>query len=241
LKNVLKILILTCLIMLSSFKLNGLAQSNIIGEESFVYPTGIPTGTFKNLVGLSLANLPEDVIETDDLFRAPLFSYSVKFGLPKNFLIDASVNTNFITFQFTLGGKWIYSIDKFSFAPGYDLAYFFGQLNHFGFNSKVNGWINYPNLTVGYAFNDFTLSVKGELILVTNINESEDDLELSRDDNFFSGYAITAAIEQPLWKENYILLGIKLNFAKFYYPQWAAFSTFNRLFFIPELMVGFIL
>ena len=76
---------------------------------------------------------------------------------------------------------------------------------------------------------------------VTNINEYQEDLELSRDNNFFSGYAISTAIEQPLWKESYLLIGLKLNFTKFYYPQWAAFSTFDRMFFIPEFMVGFIL
>ena len=80
-----------------------------------------------------------------------------------------------------------------------------------------------------------------ELILEYVINEYQEDLELARDNNFFSGYAITAAIEQPLWKESYLLIALKLNYTKFYYPQWAAFSTFNRLFFIPEIMVGFIL
>ena len=151
--------------MLFSFSINGFAQSSFIGEQSFVYPDGMPFGSLKHLVGLSMGNLPEDVIETDDLFRAPLFSYAIKFGLPKNFLIDASINTNIVTFQFALGGKWNYRIDRFSFAPGYDLAFFYGQLKRFGFNSSVTGWINYPNLTVGYAFNNFTISVKGELIV----------------------------------------------------------------------------
>lgn len=41
--------------------------------------------SLKHLIGLSMGNLTEDVIVTDDLFRAPLFSYAVKFGLPKKF------------------------------------------------------------------------------------------------------------------------------------------------------------
>ena len=37
-------------------------------------------------LGLSTAKLPEDVVEKDDIFRAPLFSYIVKYELPENFV-----------------------------------------------------------------------------------------------------------------------------------------------------------
>jgi hypothetical protein len=199
------------------------------------------SGQFKNIIGLSMANLPEDVIESDDIFYAPLFAYYMRFGLPENFLMEASVNSNLITYHLSLGAKWTYTIDKFSFAPGYDVAFWFGGLRHFGFNSKVRGWIHYPNLTFGYEFNKFTISVEGELILVTFLKEFQDDLVIARDRNFYSGFAITTVIEQPLWSDNFLLIGMKINYTKFYYPQWAAFSRFNRLFFIPELIVGFIL
>jgi hypothetical protein len=100
--------------------------------------------------------------------------------------------------------------------------------------------MNYPNLTVGYEFSQFTISIKGELILITSLTQSADDLEVASDVNAYSGYAITIAVEQPLWKDNYFLVGLKINQVKFYYPQWAAFSTFDRLFFIPEFTVGFV-
>jgi hypothetical protein len=198
-------------------------------------------GQFKNIIGLSMASLPEDVIESDDIFYAPLFSYSIRLGLPENFLIEASVNSNLITYHLSLGAKWTYTANNFSFAPGYDIAFWFGGLKHFGFNSKVRGWIHYPNLTFGYEFNKFTISVKGELILVTFLKEFQDDLVIARDRNFYSGFAITTVIEQPFWSDNFLLIGLKINYTKFYYPQWAAFSRFNRFFFIPELIVGFVL
>lgn len=209
--------------------------------HSFLYPQKMKPGQFKNIIVLSMANLPEDVIESDDIFYAPLFAYYMKFGLPGNFLIEGSVNSNFITYHLSLGAKWNYAIDKFSIAPGYDVAFWFGALKHFGFNSKVRGWIHYPNLTAGYEFKKFTISVKSELILVTFLKEFQDDLVIARDRNFYSGFSITTAIEQPLWGDNIFLLGLKINYTKFYYPQWVAFSRFNRFFFIPEIIVGFIL
>ena len=198
------------------------------------------SGNLKYFAGMSLANLPEDVIESDDVFRAPLFQFHALYGIPKNFLIEGSLNTNFVTWQFSLGAKWNYVFDKFSFALGYDVAYLFGGLRQFGFDSSIKGWMNYPNLTVGYEFSKFTISVKGELILVTSLTQTADDLEVASDLNAVSGYAITIAVEQPLWKDNYFLVGMKINQVKFYYPQWAAFSTFDRLFFIPEFTVGFV-
>jgi len=198
------------------------------------------SGNLKYFAGMSHALLPEDVIESDDLFWAPLFKFHALYGIPKNFLIEGSLNTNLVTWHFSLGAKWNYVIDKFSFALGYDVAYLFGGLGQFGFDSSIKGWMNYPNLTFGYEFNKFTVSVKGELVLVTSLTESADDLEVASDLNTVSGYTITVAVEQPLWKDNFLLVGVKINWVEFYYPQWAAFSTFDRSYFIPELTAGFV-
>jgi hypothetical protein len=211
------------------------------GTKSFMYPQRMQEGNLKYFLGLSFAILPEDVVESNDIFWAPLFKFHALYGIPKNFLIEGSLNTNLITYHFSLGAKWNYVFNKFSFALGYDVAYLFGGLRQFGFDSSIKGWMNYPNIAIGYKFSRFTVSVKGELVLVTSLTETADDLEVASDLNTFSGYAITAVIEQPFWKDNYFLIGVKLNFVKFYYPQWAAFSTFDRLFFIPELTAGFVL
>ena len=210
------------------------------GTQSFLYPQKMKSGNLKYFAGMGLANLPEDVVESDDLFRAPLFKFHALYGIPKNFLIEGSLNTNLITYHLSLGVKWNYLFNKFSFALGFDVAYLFGGLRQFGFDSSIKGWMNYPNLALGYKFSKYTLSVKGELVFMTSLTQTADDLEVASDLNTFSGYTLTIAIEQPLWKDNYFLVGMKINKLKFYYPQWAAFSTFDRFFFIPEFIVGFV-
>jgi hypothetical protein len=236
--NTFFVLSLTAILLISSFQF---AQPlNDPGLQSFLYPQKLQSGNLKYLAGMSLANLPEDVIESDDLFRAPLFKFHALYGIPKNFSIEGSLNTNLVTWHFSLGPKWNYVFDKLSFALGYDVAYLFGGLKQFGFDSSIKGWMNYPNVAIGYKFSKFTISVKGELVLVTSLTETADDLEVESDINTFSGYTLTTVVEQALWKENYFLVGLKINWVKFYYPQWAAFSTFDRLFFIPELTVGFV-
>ena len=94
----------------------------------------------------------------------------------------------------------------------------------FGFQSKIRGWISYPNLTLGYNFEKFAISMKGELIILTHLTEKQDDVEISSDRNSFAGTAVGIYIEQPLWKDNYIVFGLRVNYTKFYYPTWAAFA-----------------
>jgi len=221
------------------------APPHLFGQETgyryFLYPGEPPQGTIRHLIGLSQAKLPEDVIETDDVFRAPLFGYSIRYGLPENFILEGDVNTNFVTFHFSLGAKWGFGFNGVRCAAGYDVAYWFGQLEQFGFDTRIKGWINYPSILIGYDFGPFAITLKGELILVMSQTETTGDIELSTDHNRFAGGAVGLFVEQPLWKDNILLIGVKANFTDFYYPQWAAFSTFERKFFIPEFTVGFVL
>ena len=216
------------------------AQQLNFNDNTFFYPHAFSSGQIVSSLGIALAKLPEDVVETDDVFRAPLFSYRLKYGLPKNFLAEGSVETNIVTFNFMLGPKWNYEIDKFGFSLGTDLSYYFGKLEQFGFDTKFNGWALYPNVSAGYQFEKFTISLKSELVFNLAEQSKNGESEIKNDLDFFNGWTIGFYIEQPLWKENYIVLGVRSTFLKFYYPMWAAFSTFDRAFYIPEATFTFI-
>jgi hypothetical protein len=205
----------------------------------FIYPQPSAGGKYFSTIGLMAAGLPEDQVEeASSVIRGPLFNYQGLYGLPGNFQIYGGVYTNIITFHFSAGPKWGFSVDKFSLVFGYDIAYWFGKLEQFGFQSKIRGWISYPNLTFGYDFKKFAISVKGELIVLTHLTEQQDDIEIVTDRNSFAGGTLGLYIEQPLWKDNYMLVGLKINYTKFYYPTWAAFATFDRYLYVPEIALG---
>jgi hypothetical protein len=205
----------------------------------FIYPQPWAAGNYFSTVGLIAAGLPEDQVEeASSMIRAPLFNYQGLYGLKNNFQIYGGVYTNIITFHFSVGPKWGLAFDKFAFTVGYDIAYWSGKLEQFGFQSKIRGWISYPNLTLGYNFEKFAISVKGELIILINLVEKQDEIEITTDRNSFAGGTLGFYIEQLLWKDNYILVGLKVNYTKFYYPTWAAFTTFDRHLIIPEIVLG---
>lgn len=206
----------------------------------FIFPEPLKNGVYKHSVGLGLADLPEDhVEEASDMIRGPIFNYQLRYGLPKNFNFYASVNTNIVTFHFSAGPRWHYRVDQWAFGLGYDLAYWFGTLNQFGYKSKVNGWFHYPNITIGYASNKFALSLKGEIIIQTSLTTKSDEVEVSNSHNSFNGTVVGIYIEQPLWKQNVVIIGLKMYYTRFYYPIWAALPTFDRYFYIPEITIGF--
>jgi hypothetical protein len=216
------------------------AQQLNFNENTFFYPHSYNPGQIVSSLGIALAKLPEDVVETDDVFRAPLFSYRLKYGLPENFLAEGSVESNIVTYNFMLGPKWNYEIDKWGFSLGTDLSYYFGKLEQFGFDTKFTGWALYPNISAGYQFEKFTISLKSELVFNLAETSKNGESEIENDLDFFNGWTIGAYLEQPFWGDNYVVLGVRSTFLKFYYPMWAAFSTFDRSFYIPEATFTFI-
>jgi len=220
---------------------NAYAQQLDLNNNTFFFPHTYKYHQMISSLGVSTAKLPEDVVETDDLIRAPLFSYRVKYGLPENFVAEGGVETNIVTWQFSLGPKWHYQINQMAFSLGTDIAFWTGKLKHFGFDTDVNGWTLYPNISAGYQFDKFAISIKSEVVLNLAENSTQGDLEISDNLEFYNGWTIGVYLEQPLWKDNYVVLGIRSTFLKYYYPLWAAFSTFDRTYYIPEATITFIL
>jgi len=118
------------------------------------------------------------------------------------------------------------------------MAYWFGFLHSYGFDNTAHGWFNYPAMAVGYDFGSMAVTLRGELSIVTSLTTYAGDLETSTDNNFFNGGSLALMLEQPLWNDNYVTLGIRVNHVKFFYPTWLLFPTFNRYYYIPNLSWG---
>ena len=127
------------------------------------YPLAIDPKGIKTMFAVSFSKMPVDVVEESASIRWPLFTLEAHYGLPENFILNGRINTQIITNHLLLGGKWVYApYERLHVSVGDDLAYWFGKLKQYGFNNTAHGWINYPNLTVGYDFGKVALSVKAE-------------------------------------------------------------------------------
>jgi hypothetical protein len=107
------------------------------------------------------------------------------------------------------------------------------------FKSSFKGWNVYPNLTFGYIFPNFSISLKSDLLLVLDQTAKTGNVEVTSSYKTFSGYSFTVILEQPLWKDNFFVIAFKSSYVSFFYPIWITFSTFNRFFYIPEVIFSF--
>ena len=216
------------------------AQDGGLGRPHLFFPSPLPERAWMISIGFTLTTPPRDL--TEEVFvRAPAFDAHALYGLPGNLFLDGRVLSQVVQNRFSLGLRWAHTVDRFSFALGYDVAWWFGFLEVGGFDSKARGWENNPNLTLGYALDAVLLCMKAEAILTTSYSSFNGENEVSSDQNLFSGVAFSFFIEQPAWKNTHLTLGFRAAYTKFHWMTWALFSTFDRYLFYPELTMGFIL
>ncbi len=218
------------------------AQKADVKKGSFHFPRVTEFKEYTHEISLILAKLPEAQIEaTSNWIYAPLFSYHFRYGLPNNFAVNSTFSTNIITYFFRSGFVWNYEFGNFAFGTTLDIAYWFGILRQFGFDSEVNSWNAFPGVVLGYAFDDFVLTFAAESNYILSIEQKADDITTESSKTFLAGTTLSFFVEQPVWKDNFMSLGLKLNFEKIYWPAWAVFPSWDRYFLIPEVFIGFIL
>ena len=191
-------------------------------------------------LGYASIKMPTDIYLEAAAARFPLIKFAAVMGLPSDFLLDAKVNTELVTNEFVLGVRWVYAIDKnLHLDVGYGLAFLYGQLKQFNYDSKISGWYSYPSAALGYDWGNLVLTFRGGFSLINSLQSTSGsttvDFAVARGNGFF--YRIT--LEQRFYKMTTVGIGFQMNYMKFYYPEWLMFPAFDRFYWIPELQIMF--
>lgn len=229
-----KYLLIFLLLFLMSQYLS--AQSN---QPYFYYPKSYSPFHYSFVVGMSLTKLPVDLVE-DEINTAPMLKFDSKLGVFDRVDFSFLFYSNYIANLGAVGFQWMICDGSLSIAIGEKTSIWFGHLEFDAIELKSMGVVVAPNLSIGY---------KTDLFTVTTIIESHssymktlsNDILLREFIRPFSAYTVNFVIEQPLWNDNWVALGIKFNYAKFYYQSWLTYSTIDEFFFYPEFTFGFIL
>jgi len=200
------------------------------------YPAAMTPGEWRFSLGASSIAMPEDIVLETATIRWPIIKFAAVMGLPSNFVLDAKIATQIVTNHFELGGKWIYEFsDELHANAGYSLAYFYGQLKQFGYDTKIHGWFSYPSLGIGYDFGELTLTAIGTISFINSLSSTSGEVETTFKANRFNGFFYRISIEQPFYKTTTIGLAFQLNYLRLYYPEWPLFPALDRYYWIPEL------
>jgi hypothetical protein len=219
-------------------------QSDISHKGTGAIKTIILPQVYKPLntrtsVSVLFTQLPFDWIETS--VEVPLFQVNNKLGLPAGFSLESNFQTILISNQIRSGLHWNYQSGKTSISAGIDEAFLFGKMKIAGFNNKSWGWCSSPVIATGYRTDRACFTAIAEYTFISSIKITSGSAETLDEKNLLSGYTLSLYVEQPLWKNHVIILGLINNIQKVYYPAWPTFTSFNRRYYIPQFHAGLIL
>jgi hypothetical protein len=204
-----------------------------------ILPGHLRTLDTRTSFSLLFTQLPFDWVETS--VEVPLFQLNNKLGLPEGFTLESSFQSVVVSNQLRSGLHWNFAMKRFSFSAGIDAAFLFGKMKIAGFNNRTTGWCTYPVLSAGYKAEKVTFTVLAEYSYINSLKITSGTSEILDSRNHESGPTVSLFVEQPLWKNHIMILGVINNFQKFYFPAWPAFSSFDKRFYIPQFYVGLIL
>jgi len=222
----------------------GRAQTKVDSlPESYLYfPYPMQAKKWQSSLGLTFTIWPEDIAE-ETWIHVPAVRFHFVRKLYKGFSLNGHINTQILQNMISLGPRWAYPIsNKFSFSLGDDMAWWFGVLNVEGFNTKANGWTNYPNISIGYRMKrHLLLTWKMEGIIDLTYNSTVGGLNVSKSQQTYSGWSTSLILEQPFYKKTNVILGFRAIYSNFFWQTWSLFETFDREIFYPQFIVEFIL
>lgn len=207
-----------------------------IKDHSFLLPQSAKAGKYSHAIYLLYVVPPKDW--TLDAVVAPMFNYTGKYTLPKGFNIQGGISSLIISNRLNLGPFWNYSSDRFHIGVGFQMAFNFGILNQFGFNTILTGWESQPSLTVGYNFGKTALTMRVDRYNTLDITVSEAGNVISNNESFVNGYSLTTSFEQRLTKKRTMSLGFKMNYLRYHIVAWPALPASKYSYFMPEFQVG---
>jgi len=228
-----------CIASISFFLPSVTYSSTEDSLRTFVlFPKPINSGELNLSIGLSMTIVPRVIVE-EGVLQLPMAELRAKYGLPYNLFLSSKMNFVYLTNQVQLGLGWAYSINKFSVALSDNFGYWFGFADFQGFDTFAMGLINYPTLTIGYDIDDLFLSLSGEAIFSISQHTNFGEASLGRVNTKLAGFAFTLAVEEELWKNQYLIFGARFQYALPSYQIWLAFSSSRRWYIFPELFLGY--
>ncbi len=225
------------MILLSPWAMNAQDTTRFdIREHSFLLPQRQTPWKYSHAIYLQYVVPPKDW--TLDAVVAPMFNYTGKYTLPKGFNVQGGLSSLIISNRFNLGPFWNYETGNFHVGVGYQVAFNFGMLRHFGFNTILTGWETQPSVTLGYRFANTTLTIRGDLYQTLDISVSEAGNTISNNERFTNGYSILTSFEQRLTRKRVMSLGFKMNYLRYHIIAWPALPASKYRYFMPEFVVG---
>lgn len=207
--------------------------------EYINFPRAYEAWDYKFLAGVGITRLPTNIVE-EEINTSPVLFGSFRLDIPWDISAELYLASNYISNIGTLSLQLNLINSYVSFAPGIRGSMWFGHLEMESIKLKSYGMLVKPYISIGIDFGDILFTGTFEVQFSNMYTFSEDSL-LARFNQPRSSYTLRFTLEQPLFRNNWVLLGLGLNYATFYYQSWLSYSALRQYLLYPEMYFGFIL
>ncbi len=220
------------------YSFTAISQDIILKKDILFYPSTFTKWNYKISTGLSITRVPLEITE-EEINTLPVINADFKIGLPKKITLHAKLNSNYISNMISIAFQKNLIEKRAILGLGLNTSFWFGHLYQEVIRLNASGFILNPYIIGGYKFKNFYFSYKLENQYSTIRTYSEDAI-LGKSSQANSAYSFQFIIEQPLWNNNWVAIGVKLNYAKFYYQAWLTYTAIDEYLLYPEYSFSFI-
>jgi len=207
-----------------------------IRDESFLLPQCLAPGHYTSALYLLNVFVPSDW--TLDMIKAPMFCYAGKYTLTNSLNLQGSLSTLFVSNRINMGPFWNYSLPRFHMGIGYQVAFNYGVLKQFGFNTTLTGWEQQPSVTIGTNFKTMAVTLRGDLYYTNSLYLIEGENTVPFTEAFLNGYSVSFNLEQRLYKNRVMSVGLKWSYLRYHILAWPAFPVNRYRYDVPEFQLG---
>ncbi len=232
-------LIASCLFFLSAC-----AQDTAFYAKhaAILFPYPMYREKWRSAIGISLLTTPQDITEEVRL-RIPLLSFQAIRRINDNLQINSQLLFQALQNHLSTGLHVVVPVNKQLYvSAGDDIGFWFGFLKLSGFNSRGSGWLDYPNVSVGFKTNNnLLISFKAEASFNLFYEAANGESKLHSGTAYYNGEAFTLALEQPFYNRRHLALAFSAINNYFYWGTWSLFYRTDRKIFYPQISVALIL
>lgn len=216
-------------------KENPLAQYFPNDVSYFYEPYPMQKGSSIFQIGGSFSLLPIPVWEQE--FTIPALDLQYKYGLTQNLCFVASLSTilHFSNLLHT-GIQWNVSSERLSFGVANHVGIASGYISDDLFDyAWALGAFTMPIIRIGYRFNHFSLTLSFVTTYAFKTYSETHSIEGKvGSDGEFNDFYCTVTMEQPFLKNQHVVIGFSLAYARTHYQSWMLYNTVNEWLFVPE-------
>ena len=209
------------------------------GRGFSFYPSTPPFKAFRLGLGISYDAIDPQVVYGFNV-RVPQITVDARYGLGKGWSLKGHLNSVWVVNELLLGGSFAFNAAPFSLEATASVGLYLGQLGSFSFDANMLSPEYRPELSLGYAFGNVALSLRGSLILMGPTTARVGDVWGGLDNaKVFAGHGEMLLVENALRSGSVWYFGLGLLTTRAYYQVWLLFPDSPSLYTYARAVAGY--